>query len=383
MSDPFAAWAGPRNARIVILGEAWGEKEDLTKQPFAGSSGQELFRMLGEAAPDLAPALHSSICSAMPYGARWLDLRGEWLSEASVAFTNTLNFRPPDNKLDSLCVKKGDLANANAALPPLSLGKYLPSELALPELTRLRAELEECAPNLVVLCGNTACWAMLRQTNITAIRGNAAWGTVAGGPRVKCLPTFHPAGVLRQWAWRPIVIADLMKGFRESLSPTISRPEREILVDPTLSEVKEWIDETLANPPALLACDTETAIGQVTMIGFARSRSEALLIPLFDKRFDGASYWPDLATELEVFNQIDRLLSSPIPKVFQNGLYDYQYLIPMGFKLRELQHDTMLRHHSILPEMKKGLGFLASIYTNEPTWKTMRLDKADTEKRDE
>jgi hypothetical protein len=43
----------------------------------------------------------------------------------------------------------------------------------------------------------------------------------------------------------------------------------------------------------------------------------------------------------------------------------------------------MLLHHSLFPEMLKGLGFLGSIYTNEQSWKLMSRPKADTEKRDE
>jgi hypothetical protein len=44
----------------------------------------------------------------------------------------------------------------------------------------------------------------------------------------------------------------------------------------------------------------------------------------------------------------------------------------------------MLMHHSIMPEMQKGLGFLGSVYTDEPAWKLMRRKRADEpEKADE
>jgi hypothetical protein len=43
----------------------------------------------------------------------------------------------------------------------------------------------------------------------------------------------------------------------------------------------------------------------------------------------------------------------------------------------------MMLHHSLYPEMKKSLGFLGSIYTDEASWKLMRQEKTDTEKRDE
>jgi DNA polymerase I-like protein with 3'-5' exonuclease and polymerase domains len=80
---------------------------------------------------------------------------------------------------------------------------------------------------------------------------------------------------------------------------------------------------------------------------------------------------------------VEALLASAIPKVFQNGVYDLQYLLRMGLTVNNCAHDTMLLHHSLFPEMKKGLGFLASIYSSEASWKLMRHEKADTVKRDE
>lgn len=395
---PFYAWSGPRKSRIVIVGEAFGQTEDQVKRPFAGSSGAELFRMLGEAMPDVAPELHAKVCSKMR-SLDWIGWREEWLSAAGIAYTNVFNFRPPDNKLEFCCVKKAELGEGPYPYPALqNPGKYIRREF-LGEIDRLWTELSSASPMLVVLAGNTACWATLGQTNISAIRGNAAmarvptWMDLSGrgeqddaksmGFAVKVLPTYHPAGVMRQWSWRTIVVADLMKASREAKFGELRRPSRSILIDPSLADIEQWVAETLANPPPMLGCDTETAGGQITMVGFARSRSEALLIPFADRSKPGGSYWPDVWSERKARDLAERLLFSPIPKVFQNGLYDYQYLLKEGYRMRSLDHDSMLLHHSILPEMKKGLGFLASIYSGEPTWKTMRLETPDTEKRDE
>ena len=76
-------------------------------------------------------------------------------------------------------------------------------------------------------------------------------------------------------------------------------------------------------------------------------------------------------------------MESNIPKLFQNGMYDLQYIFRWGIKTRNAAHDTMLLHHSLYPEMRKGLGFLGSIYSNEAAWKMMGRPKADTVKRDE
>jgi hypothetical protein len=42
----------------------------------------------------------------------------------------------------------------------------------------------------------------------------------------------------------------------------------------------------------------------------------------------------------------------------------------------------MLLHHSLQPEMKKALGFLATIYTEEPSWKFMRKEVDTTKTED-
>ena len=48
-APPFAHTSGPTNAKLVLVGEAWGEQEALVQRPFIGYSGQELTRMLDEA----------------------------------------------------------------------------------------------------------------------------------------------------------------------------------------------------------------------------------------------------------------------------------------------------------------------------------------------
>jgi hypothetical protein len=43
----------------------------------------------------------------------------------------------------------------------------------------------------------------------------------------------------------------------------------------------------------------------------------------------------------------------------------------------------MLLHHSMQPELEKGLGFLGSVYTDEPSWKFMRTDHSTLKQADE
>lgn len=386
-APPFAHYSGPRNPRILLLGEAFGGNEADLGLPFVGEAGKELFRMLFEALPDTAPEAASELLGLMKYGLAWTRERPKWLEAAQLGLTNVLALRPPDNKLEALCGTKKEVGGDNYRHPPITKGKYLRPEF-LPELDRLASELAELRPNIIVPLGNTACWAVLRATNIGSIRGAVASGHPEGvAPGVKTLPTYHPAGVLRQWAWRPIVVADLMKALRESRFPEIRRPQRRVLINPTLEEVTSWLSSALAKgspqAPLLCAADTETEAGQITCISLALSPDEALVIPFWDKTIPGYSYWSE-GEELVVWDLLQRFLEdSRVQLLWQNGLYDFQYLNPMKIKLHRSTEDTMLLHHSLYPEMQKGLGFLGSLYTNEASWKLMRRWKSDSEKRDE
>jgi uracil-DNA glycosylase len=376
--SPFVGWSGPRNPRLLIIGEAWGENEYQTRQPFVGISGIELWRMLGEAIPEVAPEQHAaSLREAYNLGNPWIRNRRTWLDIAGIAFTNVLNLRPPANKIESVCCGKTSLPPGYSA-PSLAKGLYLRPEY-MPEVERLLKELDIARPNCILAAGNTACWALLHTTNISAIRGAVTHSVVA--PTTKVLPTFHPAAVLRQWAWRPITVADIIKGYREAASPELVRPERQVIINPEMHEIIQWRDWLLASPPELLAVDVETQWQQIKCIGFSWHRSAAISIPF--AKLPGPHYWETAADEVRAWRVVRDVLESDIPKLFQNGLYDMQYILRWGMRPANLAHDTMLLHHSLYPELRKGLGFLGSIYSNEAAWKLMGRPKADTVKRDE
>ena len=345
---PFAHSSGPKDAKIAIVGEAWGEQEALIGKPFQGYSGQELTRMLQEAG----------------------------LSRRDCFLTNVLALRPPNNDLAGLCCKK-DACGEGYALPHLGkIGQYLKPDY-LPELERLQHELSTVAPNLIIALGGTACWALLSTNGIGALRGTVATSTLVP---YKVLPTYHPSGVLRNWAWRPIAIADLIKAKRESEFPEIKRPSRRILVNPTIAECYEWIEQHMRSETA---CDIETRFGMIEMIGFSAGPNDAMVIPFWDKN-KGGNYWPSPQIESDARKVVKSILENPaITKIFQNGLFDLQYLLKEGYRPRGCREDTMLYHHALYPEMQKGLGFLGSIYTSEPAWKTMRGKKITEFKKDD
>jgi len=351
----------------MVVGEAWGKDEEECGKPFVGQSGRELARMAHEAG-----------LLRNPLPERWLGSRDMiyYWDASPLLLTNVLALRPPNNNMDAICVPKSE---ANPAYPPLRQGKYLRPDL-LPELARLQAEIQELRPNLILAMGNTACWAIMRSAKISQIRG--AVGTAPQGiaTGLKILPTFHPATVLYNWALRPIVVADLIKAKTEGAFPDLRRPQRRILVNPTLGEIEAWYEEAQQNA-SILSVDIETGASQIKCIGFSWRIDAAMVVPFVDLSQPSGNYWEHEGDEHRAWSLVRALLALPCPKLYQNGLYDLQYLLHIWLRTRNCLEDTMLLHHSLFPEMQKSLGFMGSIYTSEPAWKLMRLQQ-DTLKKD-
>jgi len=249
-------------------------------------------------------------------------------------------------------------------------------------LARLAWELEAAQPNVVVPLGGTALWALTGSTAISQARGavQAATRTLPGA---KLLPTYHPALVMRQWQHFHIVVGDLIRAAQEAeRGPQIVWPRRELLLDPSLQDLAEWLDKL--RTADLLSVDIETGWGQITCIGFAPSVEEAIVVPFVDWRKPTRNYWSDLEEEEAAWRWVKVVLENPVPKLGQNyGAYDaYWLLARMGIRTRNLLHDTRILHHALYPELEKSLAFMGNSYGSQGAWKTMRAE-SKTEKRDD
>ncbi len=334
---------------ILLVGEAPGETESLLGEPFIDLAGQELKRMLAEAGIDY------NSCSV----------------------TNVFPIRPPDNKIENFCGPKSSVSKSYL-FPPLRQGLYIREDL-LPYLERLAGFITAAGPKIIIALGATACWALLRDSRITALRGATCLGPLA--PGIKILPTYHPAYILRSWPDRIVAVADLGKAKVESATSALCRQSRRIRIPESILELCGAFEE-FTRRQGTLSFDIETSPGMIKCISLADSPTEATLIPFLDTRKPGGHYWT-CSDEAIVWTKLKRLLESPIPKLAQNGLYDIQYLNRMGIYPKNYTHDTMILHHSLFPELEKGLGFLGSIYTQEASWKLMRSRGEDEAKRDE
>ena len=384
----FAYSSGPRDARIALVGEAHGETEALEGKPFVGSSGRELTEMLREAGISREECFLTNVIASRPYVEHEHDVPTvlEGITIPSIAgfvpLSHTETIRTYTNDFDVLCCRKGETGEGYD-LPPLKQGKYLRPEFT-GELHRLAIELSTVKPNVTVALGGTATWALMRYGAISRVRGTCAHSLLAGAENLKVIPTYHPAYIMRVWKDRTVTLADLLKAKRESEYPEVRRPVRHVMVNPTLQDIREFFAWLIFGVDVTIACDIETYRGQIESIAFAPNATSAICVP-FIRRSPLGSYWSTLREECEARGMCNDILSAQrIAKIFQNGLYDTQYLVREGFTLRNVAHDTMLMHHAMYPEMQKSLAFLGSVYTDEPAWKLMRRRHREEElKRDD
>ena len=333
---------------IAIVGEAWGEAEARERQAFIGKMSWRLKPMLEAAG--IAPA--------------------------DCYMTNVFNVKY-NGKPEFFCGTKAEGIPGRKAL---GKSKYVLRQYE-PELARLASELLEVNPNLIIAAGNTPCWALLNTTGIGKLRGYTTVSThcVSG---FKVLPTYHPAAVIHEPSLEPTVIMDFIKAKREAEYPEIRRPKRSIWIEPTLEDLYDFFERYIRDTSEILSIDIETAGNQITCIGIAPGPRLALVVPFFDPRRKGRSYWDTKSAECEAWLYVKRVLELPHRKLFQNGLYDIAFLWrAYGIKVRGAEHDTMLLHHALQPEALKGLGYLGSIYCDEGNWKHLR--DVETIKRDD
>lgn len=333
---------------VMIVGEAYGEQEERDGKPFSGPSGQVLRGLMRQAG----------------------------IAESECYITNVFNLRPRGNRIEGFYGPK------NLALPgwpAIERGKYISAEYA-PELERLLAEVERTRPNVIIALGNTPLWALTHKTGIKRYRG-APISSFNG--RWKVIPTWPPASILRQWELRVIALADFYKARRESASPELNRPQRFIYMEPSLDDIKAFYEQYLKNEP-FVSCDVETKMKTITEVGYGTADGKhCLVIPFWSRSKSDGNYWPTLREEREAWAWC-RLINTTKPLIGQNFSYDMQYFWrTVKIPCPQFLGDTMLLHHSLQPELEKGLGFLGSVYTDEPSWKFMRTDHSTLKKGDD
>jgi uracil-DNA glycosylase family 4 len=145
--------SGPKNAKVVIIGEAPGRDEDRQAKPFVGKSGQLLNDLL--------------------------DSNG--LRRRDIYVTNVVKCRPPDNRTPT----RDEIKACRSYLD---------------------YELNAVKPEYVLLLGATALKAVAKRAGIGANRAQ-----VIPLPSGEAMATYHPAATLHDPKWSPAFAQDIAK----------------------------------------------------------------------------------------------------------------------------------------------------------------------------
>ena len=217
---------------------------------------------------------------------------------------------------------------------------------------------------------------------------NKVRGSIFKYGKTFVIPTFHTSEL--KLPYRMFSDSDLQKGFYTAADLTKAvkvykggykhLPER-FNVTPTLEDVREFHRMVKAKDP-LLGCDLEgTGLSiehsNIFVHGFAWSMADAICIPertLHGKPYWNSNEWPIVREILQDIYKNHRLM-------FQNGVgYDVPLLRARGWEvpLEQFEVDTMVLHHTLSPELPHNIGFISSMYGQQPYWKESFLSRKET-----
>lgn len=318
--------SGKRKAKVMLIGEAPGAREDETHQAFVGKAGQFLNELLRDEA-----GLERSDCY----------------------ITNAVKCRPPEN-----------------ATPTRGQVKVCSN-------LYLTAEIQRVQPDLIVPLGNSALQAVLGRSGIKKHRGTKVdFSIIDGRDDVVVLPTYHPAGVLRN----PYLDAEIRADFRQvgriargessgvlgtnvriirrkaQLDALIKLllQQEEIAFDletytfdngirlkgkPVVSGLQEWHDD----------------LSVISCISLAWAEGETAVVPLYHER----SPWKDPQAVLRELKPALERRSCRF--IAHNGKFDCRWLAANGVFVN-LTFDTMLAAHMIDENRSKGLKPLSQVH---------------------
>lgn len=197
--------------------------------------------------------------------------------------------------------------------------------------------------------GEQALQASTGLAGITLWRGSPlqAWWQKDLPPNV--LPTLSPSSLMKQANMFSVVTRDLQK------STTL--PAENYTLYPSLDEVRAYAATTFA-----FDFEWDPASGRITICGLTDRIGRCLVVP-----FEGA-----YVVELKrIFEAASDIIGHNIVGA------DTKYFSSLGWNVTATLWDTMLMQHLVQPDMKHGLNFVASVFTNKVFWKGRGDERED------
>lgn len=246
---------------------------------------------------------------------------------------------------------------------------YTPYVVALEQLLLSMHNLK-----VIIPLGNASLQAITGVWGLTKWRGSILPVdpnfSKEGHKKWKVIPTYSPRDINVNYLLRIDANIDLRRAVEECNIDGIQRPFRVISVEPTFNQAKRFL-LSIIQKKLRIATDIETRGHEMMCISFAISPYIGMSIPFY--RTDMSYYWGSVHEGNEIRTLVKHIIdNSAIPKILQNGIYDFWFMGNIGYEPKGLNFDTMFGSHCMYAELSKDLGVLTSRYTKEPYYKFER-----------
>lgn len=261
-------------------------------------------------------------------------------------------------------------------------------------IEQLRADLERFKPTMVLCLGNEALH-LFKEGNVAPLRRGKAvvWPNSIGDwrgslfesrwmPGLKCMGSYHPGVVCRDYGLQVYLKFDLKRLIDESRTRELVLPRRSMVIQAKYAHDAVRLLKAAQADQLPISIDIEGACGNVTSFSWTACSTSAFVIPF--AHIDGTSVWSE-ADEVMIWQAVKELIEDPaVPKIAQNGLYDFFALAwTYGVVVQNFVHDTMIAWWELYAELLKGLATQTSILTKEPFYKPDFVDGAQVFESDE
>lgn len=296
---------------ILLIGPMPAGVEIHTKTPFTGPAGKMLWRLLKD-----------------------VDIDKSLLN-----ITNVVACAPPEDR------------------------KPEPSEISLCH-QRLKDEIKECAPKLIVAIGEIPATVLTGKSKIQGLRGQFFPLLPTFDHKCEVLCILHPSFVMRQRQWLDIASSDVNE-INNYFSPTRiikdnSKPT--FICDPPTHQLTELLEKMSSHTTAI---DIETP-GQLDIltaevIGIAFCADEKLAV--------GVDFTTN-GMQGDNWQAVKKFMEDPkARKCAQNAQFDVGVLRSNNIDTKNLAYDTLLAEHTMNSDLPGNLDFLRGRYTDVPQYK--------------
>ena len=307
---------GNANAKLLILGDAPHPIDTQLGAPFQGPRGRELDSLLREAG----------------------------ISRAETWITTVSKYEIPPSPYKK---KKSFKARAE------SVGVNIDDQIKV-----LHQEINNIRPNCILALGGNALYSLYGKSTIQKHRGS-----ILNSNGSKFVSSYDPAHILHsadaeiKGYWnRYVMLFDFKRAREQSSFPELRIPQKFTQIARNSADLYTWYKQYKHKKK--VAVDIEAGgTCHPACVGLAFNDHHAMVVPIWN-----------CADPVQTWLLLNEILTSH-SIIGQNFKYDDDKLARIGFKIRYLSDDLLLKSFCISPELPKNLAFNTSIWTEQPYYK--------------